>query len=775
MEQEKVKEKGFKHFISIVGRVAFIVAIMFLISYLVTILTESKTFFRDASARTALVQFDEKVDKVNELAQVHYDNLYAVADDLQNATTEEQAREKLKSCDGKDEFGSLRYYRDGQGYDVNGAPVVEETYGGEEIAALVAGHSQGCTAIYYDALRKFDCIAFFVPVRGSAYADGLLSVLKVHVWAEGSTEENIPLIDTRELLSEEGKELAAVVIDKSGIVYGSSKKEVLTQSIGNDFRKFIRKLTVDSAAELDMQKAINAKEKTACHLESPQGDYVLTVTPIEAFDGHLYLVTMTEREGLIAPEMKYIRYIVNLTIISIISLTIGMIYAFFYYKSSKQALQEASFTDPTVGCANAEAFRVQADKLLQDRQRNYAVAVFEIRQFQYLEETLSADDLAEVLKFVAKVMDTFTNPRETFGYLSEGRFALLMLYDGEKSVRDRARLIDSVLGKNTTLAASRQKKLFNIGVSLAKDNRRITAAELINHANGAAHSAKNNVNLPYVIYNEQINAERANNDRIEREMETALVNKEFRLFLQPKYNVAEDRIDSAEALVRWFDPAKGDYRFPGEFISLFESNGFITKLDHYMYVEVLKYLQAATERGEKQVPISVNVSLVTANQSDFLNFYIENKKKYGVADDYIIIEFTESFLMEDHQKLHDIVERLHRNGIRCSLDDFGTGYASFSLLKDVSFDELKLDRALLETGFDQKQDEIVTGTIIQLAKSLGMRVVQEGVETKTVFEKVVAAGCDCVQGYYYAKAIPVEEYKLFLGSNTSIKYKSLVK
>lgn len=113
--------------------------------------------------------------------------------------------------------------------------------------------------------------------------------------------------------------------------------------------------------------------------------------------------------------------------------------------------------------------------------------------------------------------------------------------------------------------------------------------------------------------------------------------------------------------------------------------------------------------------------------------------------------------------------------MRCSVDDFGSGYSSFSILKQITVDELKLDSVFTKRGIDVKRDDKLLSTIIELAKSMGMRVVQEGVETKEIFDKVVAMGCDVIQGYYYAKAMPLEEFRVFIKTNTSIKFKSLVK
>lgn len=277
------------------------------------------------------------------------------------------------------------------------------------------------------------------------------------------------------------------------------------------------------------------------------------------------------------------------------------------------------------------------------------------------------------------------------------------------------------------------------------------------------------------MFNEQVSSSMARNDQIEAMMESALENHEFRAFVQPKYNVANDRIDSVETLVRWFDPRRGEYMFPAEFIPLFETNGFIVKLDHFVYIEMLEFISNAAERGDKVVPIAVNVSRVTASNADFLNFYIGNKKKYRIPDGIITLELTESLAMENYDQIAHLVDELHKNGIRCSIDDFGSGYSSFNILNRIPFDELKLDAVFIKSGTNVNRDDTILSTMIGLAKSMNMVVVQEGVETEAMFNKVVSMGVDVVQGYYYAKAIPLEEFKIFVNSNTSIKYKSKVK
>jgi predicted signal transduction protein with EAL and GGDEF domain len=188
--------------------------------------------------------------------------------------------------------------------------------------------------------------------------------------------------------------------------------------------------------------------------------------------------------------------------------------------------------------------------------------------------------------------------------------------------------------KNSVTLAKDITLRFRVGVCHAFGGTKGTAMEMVDNALSACKLAEEKANAPYVVYDVKINEEIAKNEKIESMMEDGLKNGDFKLFLQPKYNIKADRIDSAEALVRWFDRERADYIFPGEFIGLFETNGFIVKLDHYVYLEVLKYFKSAVERGEKIVPISVNVSRVTATAPDFLDFYIEiNNKKIDLEID----------------------------------------------------------------------------------------------------------------------------------------------
>jgi EAL domain-containing protein (putative c-di-GMP-specific phosphodiesterase class I)/GGDEF domain-containing protein len=407
--------------------------------------------------------------------------------------------------------------------------------------------------------------------------------------------------------------------------------------------------------------------------------------------------------------------------------------------------------------------------------KKYSVVAFKIGGYMSLTKHLGEEETDEIVKQAAKIFAGFCEYEETYAYLGNGAFVMLLKYADDTSFARRIGIIKAIAVKNQSALDRKVRLRFNIGVCHAFGGTKGTVGEMVENALIACGLAKDKSSRLFVVYDIKINEKLAKDEKIESMMEDSLKNGDFKLFLQPKYNIKQDQIDSAEALVRWFDHDRADYIFPGEFISLFETNGFIVKLDHYVYLEVLKYFKRAVERGEKIVPISVNVSRVTASADGFLDFYIENKKKYGIGDGFLMLEFTESFAVDDNDNILRIVETLHKNGIGCSLDDFGSGFSSFNVLKNIPFDELKLDRCFIDAGYNASNDDIMLKSVVDLAKTLGMRIVQEGVETEAMFEKVKSFGCEVMQGYYYAKAISLEEYRIFIDTNTSIVYKSKVK
>ena len=745
-----------------VGIAALVLIVIFLVVYMATVLFGSSSFFTESAEKNALIYFEEDTARANALADTHFDNLYDIAEAVKTKATRAEVEELIASYIGSEQFGDLRYYLDGKAYAANGALVVEETSGQEYISALVSSDTRGASPLYYDKHTELDCIAFFIPVRGSEFVDGILSIVPAR-----------NVINVGAVINE--KASAVAIIAPDGKVLSDVVADGFLTSIGNNFYDFVDAISGDKTNSNALSEIVSKNEKSARSISSPEGNYVIAVTPLSSFDGNLMLVSMSKSEGLIAPELTYIRHIVNLLAISIVALIVGAVYAMLYHKRTTLALSVAALVDTKVDCPNAEQFKITAKEQFSLSRRRYSVVVISIRNFIYLNDQLGEEKATEVLKELAKIIQNLSKQEECYGYAGDGRFIALMIHANSHSESDKVKLIETIINRNEHLIEKGIKIRFAAGIYNVFSGYRRSVQEMIDCATTACGISENNSKTAYTLFTEEVRAEIARNEKIETMMESALENREFRLFLQPKYDVKHDCIHGAEALVRWFDTEKGEYKFPGEFIPLFETNGFIVKLDHFVYIEVLEYLSHATERGDKVVPISVNVSRVTATSPDFINFYVGNKKKYGIPDNFITLELTESFAMEDYDKISAIISALHNSGMRCSIDDFGSGYSSFSILKQINVDELKLDSVFMKRGIDVKRDDKLLATVIDLAKSMGMSVVQEGVETKEMFDKVTAMDCDFIQGYYYAKAISLEEFKIFINTNTSIKYKSRVK
>ena len=731
---------------------------IFIAFYFISIISGFKPFYNNAAARNALVDVYKDAEIADNLIQQRYQDLYDVKANLVDTSSRDAISAVLKEYIGSSQFGDLRFVSKGKIYDVNGAEVVDEI---EHIQQFIGLNRRACSGEYHDAMVKMSCLAFYIPIVGEEHIEGLISIVEARNF-----------IDVQPALNENAELVA--VITESGLTLAKFVSPKLDYTL-NNYYEFIDTITQNPKAGNQVLLAVRDGEGVV-HINVGGEAHTVGIKALKLADSTLYLVSLSSSERLMSDEMWYLRHATFLLVIAIVSFSISIWYAVRYHKTAKKQIKLVSYTYPNIDCPNIEQFKIDVLNAISSPVaiRKYSIVAFKISGYTSLSHHLGESEAEDIVKHAAKIFAGFCEYEESYAYLGNGTFVLCLKYD-DKSFARRLSIIKAISIKNQGALDRNVHLRFNVGVCHAFGGTRSSITEMVDHAVTACAMAKDRTNRSYVVYDIKINEKIAKDEKIESMMEDSLKNGDFKLFLQPKYNMKHDRIDSAEALVRWFDHSRAEYIFPVDFIGLFETNGFIVKLDHYVYLEVLKYFQRAVERGEKIVPISVNVSRVTASMSDFLDFYIENKKKYQIGDGFIMLEFTESFAADDNEHLLRIVKALRKNGIGCSLDDFGSGFSSFNILKNIPFDELKLDKCFIDAGYNADHDDIMLKSVIDLAKSLGMRIVQEGVETEEIFNKVKGYGCDVAQGFYYAKAIPLEEYRIFIDTNTSIVYKSKVK
>lgn len=246
--------------------------------------------------------------------------------------------------------------------------------------------------------------------------------------------------------------------------------------------------------------------------------------------------------------------------------------------------------------------------------------------------------------------------------------------------------------------------------------------------------------------------------KVEERMDEALENEEFKVYLQPKYDPITENLSGAEALIRWVSPQDG-FISPGRFIPIFEKNGFITKIDDYMLAHVAEQQAKWISEGQPVVPISVNISRAHFAQPDLAEHIADIVDRYNVPHNIIEIELTESAFFDDKQVLLNTVNKLKQYGFEISMDDFGAGYSSLNSLKDLPLDVLKLDAEFFRGNSDKKRSETVVAEAIKLAKSLDMKTVAEGIEKKEQVDFLAGQGCDMIQGFYFAKPMPIDEFE----------------
>ena len=746
----------------IIEIISIITVAIFLIIYLVTIVSVSPAFYTEMAARGAADNFDADMKQVSASVEAHYERLNQVAEQVSYADSRDAIATVLQSYEADETVGTLRYVYRNVAYAYTGSEIEQIDDLDESVMELAKTNASGNTAAYYDTHERLDCIAFFVPVRGSLYIDGLISVVPV-----------VDIVSVGENLRENTSAIA--IVEPDGYVRSSLTADSLEQKVGPLFFDFVRDLTQSKEGVDTVRQMLNGNDVQIVEVSSATGNYTIAAAPLDVLDGHLYLITVSLSAALVPTEYDYVGHIAVVLVVAIAALIGVAIFSITFKKRVDRAVSSVNLMDPVLDCPNVEGFKKNVADVLATKDRDYAIVVYSLKRFHFIEDRFGVHASQDLLKYVKEVLTSVCGENETFGYAGDGQFLLLEDFRSENVFYNRLQVFGGIVNNYELLKNNQIRVQVAAGVYLVNDDKRRPVADMIDCATIVCDEVKPDSNIPYAIYTETVREKINRDEHLEARMEAALSSNEFRLFLQPKYNVEKDEVDSAEALVRWFDYQKGDYRYPAEFINLFESNGFIVEMDHFIYLEVLKYLSEATSRGDKVVPISVNVSRVTAASPDFLNFYIGSKRRYNIDDDLLTLEFTESYATEDYKRLSEIVDALHEGGIRCSIDDFGVGYSSFRILKDLRMDELKLDRLFLAQGIDPKRDDKIITTITDLARDCGMSLVMEGVETKAMYDRVVQMGIGIIQGYYYAKAIPVEEFKIFVKSNTSIRYKAVVK
>lgn len=393
-------------------------------------------------------------------------------------------------------------------------------------------------------------------------------------------------------------------------------------------------------------------------------------------------------------------------------------------------------------------FNRNVNNLIRSSSKKIGFIQFDIRKFKIINDFYGEKFGDEVLDFIAGQLGEICRPEQYFINLHSDVFMVVTEYDTEEE------LVDFIHKLDTRIEYFKNIKFhMSYGVYLVED-KEMELRQMSDRAAMTRKAAKNSALTNILFYNEQFKEVLYNRKFIEENMQTAILERQFVMYLQPKYSITQNKIIGAEALVRWKHPEQGMI-YPNQFIPVIEENGFIKKLDYYIWQEACRFIKKCENAGITSCPVSVNVSRIHLQDNECIQVLSDLIEKYGIPKHLLELEITET---ADEQQISKKALQLKNEGYTLLMDDFGSGYSSLNILLETPFDVIKLDKKFMDNMMVSAKGKLILEQVVLMAKKLEIGIVAEGVETKEQVELLQNIGCDMVQGYYYAKPMQEEEF-----------------
>lgn len=413
--------------------------------------------------------------------------------------------------------------------------------------------------------------------------------------------------------------------------------------------------------------------------------------------------------------------------------------------------------DPLTGLYNRETFYTEAKLLLGARHNTkYCIVCMDISCFKIINDLFHADTGNVILKTAADYFKAKLNPRTSISCRADADHFVLCVpaeeLDMEQIIKDLDERIQALHISHNIL--------FFAGI-YPVDNINLPIDQMCDRAGMALRRIKGSYLTRYAYYDSKMRDQMIEELLITGNLEIALMEHQFTIFLQPIFDPHRNTVVSAEALVRWFHPVHGMVS-PGKFIPVCERNGFIVRLDRFVWEETCRLQRKRLDAGKPVVPISVNLSRLNFYSLDLPEFLANLLEKYKLDPWMLKLEVTESAYTDNQLQLLDMISTFKGLGFSVLMDDFGSGYSSLNMLKDMPLDTLKVDMAFIRELEKSKRVAVILKFIVALASELGMSVVVEGVETQAQADYVASLGDVSIQGYFFSRPLPIPDYEKLL-------------
>ena len=525
--------------------------------------------------------------------------------------------------------------------------------------------------------------------------------------------------------------------------------------------------------ENDIKYINTTKEKILSDIKKEKNGSFIFLKNKEKYIASFSLIDTTKNYVITTVPLDVITLQINkmlsgivIIIFIIAALLISLLYfSTCLFKNHEKLIFDMAFTDKLTGGGNKNKFILMASEILEDKSANYAIISASIEGFRGINELYGKNRTDEIIKDIYFIIlnNLSSGSICTRNYASE--FSILYKFDNISNIKDvfinklskeidnynqkgiREKLSDEEAPKNT------QIKL-NYGIYITDGS---DVKLMYERAYFAKTELKSNIVENCRFYDDKMRLELLNEKKIEAEMKCALEEKQFKMYLQPKFDIQTNELSGAEALIRWIHPEKG-LICPNNFIPIFEKNGFISEIDRFMWEEAVKFINSLKRQNLKMFPVSVNVSRIHINNDYFISELVNLIKKYDINPMFLELEVTESACFEDEEKFKQILNLLKAKKFLISMDDFGTGYSSLNMLRHLPVDIIKLDMGFIKNSITDNATRIILESIVEMANRLGMKTVAEGIETEEQVNYLKNIHCDYGQGYLYGKPLDIETF-----------------
>lgn len=482
-------------------------------------------------------------------------------------------------------------------------------------------------------------------------------------------------------------------------------------------------------------------------------EYYYYRTPILIADGEIVWNVFTlVPTGYLLQRLKPVRNTMYLMIfLSIFLVVAAMISYLIIFSSQRRLVQRLAYRDSVTGGANYAYFKRQF--LTKSRNRCGYIVSMDIQHFSNITITAGSAAADDMIKKTWELIKQSIKDNEYAARVRDDYFVMLLNMSSDADVSRRLeQLSDEVHDLAIAYDAPGVRACF--GIYPMED---ITALDdSYNKAKIGREFAKERHDKCYAFYSELDHEELLKNQQLEERFDFAISNHNFEIWYQPKYSASTKEIVGSEALVRWRE-TDGKLIPPGRFIPLFERDGYISRLDEYVFREVCHNQKYWLDKGFKVCPVSVNISRATIYGANVVDKYLGILDSFELPHEYIQLEVLESAI-SGNADIAKILERFRLSGVHILMDDFGTGYSSLATLNMHCFDTLKLDKSLIDC-IGGKDGETLLHYVIKMGRHLGLHITAEGVEYESQLSYLQEQNCDDIQGYLFSKPLHVMDYE----------------